>query len=83
VCRSCRRHFETLLTAAPPVAVDTPRITVADVNFGVNNSECVDRPSPLRSHWQRRLNVNHSSAITCASQVDLEAEAPRGPRSRA
>lgn len=33
-----RKHFERVLSAAPPVQREVDRIRVADVNFGVNNA---------------------------------------------
>jgi hypothetical protein len=37
--RDFRTHFEGLLSRAPPITKELNRIRVADINFGVNNSQ--------------------------------------------
>ncbi len=65
---ACSEHFETLLTPAPPVAEEFPRIRVADVNFGVNNSAYV---SPSHAHVHM-CNSSHSrSPEPLALPVDV------------
>jgi hypothetical protein len=41
--RAHREHFETLLSAAKPVATKIDNIKVADINFGVNNSRYCEK----------------------------------------